>query len=49
LLGFDEAAQRPLRSDQVVLADELVEGPGPQQVGERRRLFQALGDGVVEE
>jgi hypothetical protein len=33
----------------VVLADELVEGPGPQEVGERGRLLEALGDGVVEE
>jgi hypothetical protein len=49
LLGFDEAAQWPLGSDQLVLADEFVEGPRPQKVGERRRLLQALGDGVVKE
>jgi len=33
----------------VVLAHELIEGPRAQQVGQRGRLAQALGDGVVEE
>jgi len=33
----------------MVLAHDLVECPRPQQLGQRRRLAQALVDGVVKE
>jgi hypothetical protein len=33
----------------MVLAHDLVECPGPQQFGQRRRFAQALIDGVVKE
>jgi hypothetical protein len=33
----------------MVLAHDLVECPGPQKFGQRRRLAQALFDGVLKE
>jgi hypothetical protein len=33
----------------VTLPDELVQRARPQEISEWRDLFQALGDGVVEE
>jgi hypothetical protein len=49
LAGLDEPPQRAARADQVVLADDLVEGARAQELGQRGRLAQALGDGVVKE
>ena len=41
---LDEAAQRAARSDEVLLADDLVDGPRPDAGGERRLGTQAIGD-----
>ena len=39
---LDEAAQRPARAEQVVLADDVVDGARPQPRGQRRLAAQAL-------
>jgi hypothetical protein len=49
LLRFDEAAQWSAQSHEMVLAHDVVEAPRSQQIGQRSRLLEALGDGVVEE
>jgi hypothetical protein len=45
----DQSTQRALWSNEVVLSDDLVERARPQQLSQRRRLTQTLGDGVVKE
>ena len=41
---LDEAAQRAARSDEVLLADDLVDGPRPEAGGQRRLGTQAIRD-----
>ena len=48
-VGLDERPQRPPRPEQVVLADDLVEGAGPQPGGQRRLRGEAVLDGRAEQ
>ena len=51
-VGLDQHPQRLARAEQVVLADDVVEGPGPQPGRERRlarpsRVLGRRGEQVV--
>ena len=48
-VGLDEGSQRPARRQQVRLADDLVEGPGPQAGGQRGLAGQPVGGGRGEQ
>src|SRR5207253_1941697 len=41
-VGGDQVAERAVGADEVRLADELVEGPGPHARGEGRERIEAL-------
>ena len=47
--GFDQPAQRRARAEQVLLADDLVEGARPHPGGERRDGRHRVRRGVVEQ
>jgi hypothetical protein len=44
-----QSTKGAVRSDQMILTDDLIEGAGTEQLREWRRFTQALADGVVKE